>query len=350
MDIGLVEHITDIPQAEFDRLDQSVGVVACHARVRQRELDGRWSVSYVRGAEGAGLKAAVPLYACRSANWPDPAYDPRTWALPHDAGAGCAPERCLLVESYEDRCTGLHVERSVREPHSFRKVLAGMTKVAAQENRCLAFPYVSGAAKDALDGATEGRIAWTSFGREASLRDVSDPGWESRLARRVRYNLRRDKSLIASANITSAVRSWPEVGDMASDLIAALNVRKGQPDHPEFVRMRHDQWANCPQVELVVFTASSPTVSGVVTGLIWNDELDLREIGLAGEHGTDRRAAYLDVVFHEPLRFAQARQLRTIRLGIGSEMVKGGRGGVFQELYGGVLNASDTRRFGNDSR
>jgi hypothetical protein len=97
-----------------------------------------------------------------------------------------------------------------------------------------------------------------------------------------------------------------------------------------------------------VFTARSPVVTGVETAVLWNNELDLREIGLAGEEGADRRAAYLDLVFRQPIAFAQSRRLRRIRLGMGAEMVKTGRGAVLQDLHGGVLTASDARRFADE--
>lgn len=348
MDIGVVESITDIPAEEFDRLDQAVGVVACYARVQQRELDGRWRVSYLRAVSGGRLKAAIPLYTCRSPNWPDPAYDPRTWALPYEVRKDCAPGRCLLLECYDNRRSGLHVERSARDPRHLSKVLAGITKTAAAENRCLVFPYISRDAKTALADAAGGRIAWTLFGREAHLSDVSDPDWESRLDKRVRYNLRRDKSLIAAAGISSGICSWADIEDTASELIANHNLRKGQPDHPEFVRMRNSQWTKCHPVELVVFTAMSSTVRGVVTGLVWNDELYMYEIGLDGEEGPERRAAYLDLCFRQPISFAQSRQLRIIRLGIMGERVKASRGAILQDIYGGVLNFADTTRFATD--
>jgi hypothetical protein len=348
VDFVLTGRIADIPQEQFDRLDPAVGVVDCYAKVKQREADGRWRVTYVHGTDGDQTKAAIPLYASQSPDWSDPAYDPRTWALPPAVREDCTANRCLVVESYEDRCSGLHVECSARQPRQLRQVLSVMARVAAGQDRCLSFPYFSSAAKDVLSAAACGRIAWASLGREAYLRDLADPGWESSQPKRVRYNLRHDKDLIASAAITSGQCSWPEIEDTASDLIAAHNVMKGQPDHPEFVRMRHQQWADCPQAELVVFTARSAVVTGVETAVLWNNELDLREIGLAGDEGADRRAAYLDLVFRQPIRFAQSRRLRRIRLGMGAEMVKSGRGAVLQDLHGGVLTASAARRIADE--
>ena len=348
MDISVTGRIASIPEEQFDRLDPAVGVVACYARVKQREADGRWRVTYVHGTDGGQTKAAIPLYASYSADWSDPAYDPRAWGLPPAIREDRTAARCMVVEGYEDRCSGLHVDCFAREPRQLRQILAAMAQAAARQDRWLSFPYFSSAARDALSAAACGRISWVLLGREAHIRDLADPDWESNQPKRVRYNLRHDRDLIASAGITSEHCSWSEIEDTASELIARHNIRKHQPDHPEFVRMRHRLWADCPQAELVVFTARSPVITGVETAVLWNNELDLREIGLAGEEGADRRAAYFDLVFRQPIAFAQSRGLQRIRLGMGAEMVKTGRGAVLQDLHGGVLTASDARRFADE--
>ncbi|HEV2452090.1 MAG TPA: hypothetical protein VGS62_09195, partial [Streptosporangiaceae bacterium] len=203
-------------------------------------------------------------------------------------------------------------------------------------------------ARDALSAAACERIAWAPLGPEAHIRGLLDPDWESSLPKRVRYNLRHDRELVATAGIVSGQSSWSGIEDAASELIAKHNIRKGQPDHPEFVRMRHQQWADCAQAELIVFTARSPAVTGVETAVVWKDELDLREIGLTGDEGADRRAAYLDLVFRQPIAFARTHGLRRIRLGMEVDRVKAGRGAVMQDLYGGVLPASDVRRFADE--
>lgn len=348
MDIGLTEHIDGIPEEQFDCLDPAVGVVACYAKVKQREADWRWRVTYVHGTEGDQTKAAIPLYASCQAEWADPAYDPRTWPLPPEVCDDCTAAGCLLVGSYEERLSGLHVDNSAREPGQLRRLLAAMARVAAEQDRSLAFPYFSSAARDALAAASSGRIAWVRLGRDAHIRDLTDPGWESSLHNRIRYNLRHDRNLITAAGITSGQCTWSEIEDVASELIAKHNIGKGYPDHPEFVRMRNRLWAGCPEAELIVFTARSASVTGVETAVLWKDELDLREIALTGEEGPERRAAYLDLAFRQPIRFAQERGVRWIRLGMEAEMVKTGRGAVLHDLHGGVLTASDARRFADE--
>jgi hypothetical protein len=348
LDIGLTGRIADIPEEQFDRLDPATGVLGCYAKVKQRETDGRWRVSYLHATDGGKLTSAIPLYASRMANWPDPAYDPRAWPLPAAVTADCTAARCLVVGSYEERCAGLHVECSAREPEQLRQILAAMAQAAAGQDRHLSFPYVSSATRDALSAATDGRITWALLGREAQLLDMSEPGWEAGLPQKVRYNLRHDRELIAAAALTSGHCSWPEIEDTASELIAKHNIEKGYPDHPEFVRMRQRRWADCSRVEMFVFTVTSPVVTGVETGIVWNDELSLSEIGMSGDEGDERRAAYLDLAFRQPIAFAQSRGLRRIRYGMEAEKVKVGRGAVLLELHGGVMTASDARRFADE--
>jgi hypothetical protein len=348
VDLDLAVRIAGIPEDQFNRLDPDVGVRGCYAKVKQREADGRWRVTYVHGTGGGLLKAAMPLYASRMADWSDPAYDPRNWALPPAVREDCLAARCLVVGSYEERCSGLYVERSAREPRPLRRILAVVARVAAGQDRHLSFPFFTSGARDALSAAAGGRIAWARLGREANIRDLSDPGWEASLPKRIRYNLRHDRELIEAAAITGGQCSWAEVEDTASELIAKHNIRKGYVDHPEFVRARQRLWATVPQAELLVFTVRSPVVTGVETAVVWNDELDLREIALTGEEGPDRRAAYLDLVFRQPIAFARSRGLRQIRFGMEAEKVKAGRGAILQDLYGGVMTAADARRFADE--
>ena len=348
MDTDLTGHISGIPEERFNRLDPGVGVLGCHAQVKLREADGRWRVTYVRGTDGGELKAAVPLYACRMPDWSDPAYDPGNWQLALTAGADLTAARCLLVGSYEERRSGLHVDRSAREPGQLRQILAAMAREAARQDRHLAFPYFSAESREALSAAASGRIAWALLGPEATIRGLSDPGWEASLPRRIRYNLRHDRELIEAAGVTGGRCSWFEVEDSASELIAKHNVKHGQVDHPEFVRARQRLRASFPQAEFFVFTVASPAVTGVEIAVVWNDELGLREMGLAGQEGPERRAAYLDLVFHQPIRFAQSRGLRLIRYGMEAAKVKAGRGAILDDLYGGVMTVADARRFADE--
>ena len=345
VEIDLIDSVSTVPAREFDRLDSSAGAAGCYDRMLQRESDGRWRRTYLRCVDGESgrLRALIPLYRTRGRTWPDPAYDPRTWGLPEEVADECTAQDSVIVGSYADLRTGLHVDPGLRSPENLRELLARIARVAAEENRSLVFPYVFREAQRVLTAA-EGAIAWKVLGQEAHLRGVADPAWETRLPGRMRRNFRLDRAAIAAAGLGGSMHAWHEVEDSVSELIAEHNVRLGRFDHAEFVKLRNRQWDRCEAVEFFVFATQSSTVNGYVTAWVWEDELDLYEIGLRGEAGPDRFAAYVDLAFGQPLRFAQARGLNRIRLGMAAEKTKSVRGAVFTNVYGGVLNARETKR------
>jgi hypothetical protein len=343
VELSIVDSLERVSAEDFDRLDSSAGSAACYQRTRQRERDGRWRCRYLYAADGGRLMAMLALYTANGRAWPDPAYDPSTWELPAGLRGDYAPGDCVLVGGFADLRTGFAVAEQAREPAVLGELLAGIAQFAAEQDRCLVFPYLLPDAQQAVTAATAGRIGWAPLAREARLARVSDADWYAGMPGEVRRNLRRDQKLIAAAGIVPSRHSWPEVEELASDVIAEHNVALGRFDHAEFVRMRNREWDACPGVELTVFGASTASVTGFVTALIWQDRLEAYEIGLRGEHGPQRFAAYLDLVFYQPLRTAQAAGLTDIRLGVTSERVKAGRGAVFADLRGGVLSLADTR-------
>jgi len=341
VDIAVIDSIAEVDVADFERLDTSAGAVGSYQRVSQREADGRWQTRYLRCLDGDRLLALIPLYTAQGTSWPDPVYDPTGWPLP--ATEDCQADSCLLVGSNADLLTGLSVAAELREPEPLHELLVAIARLAADEGRGLAFPFCYPSARHALDRAGNGSIRWALLGREARLEGLDDPGWEAGLSRPARYNLRHDRALIEAAGIRSSIVDWAEVADPASELIAEHNVRVGMFDHPEFVKLRGQRWQDCPGVEFLVFTAESDTLTGYVTGWIWRDELAVYEIGLPGPESPERLACYLELVFRRPIELARQRGLRMLRLGPTAERIKAGRGAVFHELFGGVLDVVATQ-------
>jgi hypothetical protein len=111
MRLDIIEHIGDVRPEQFDALDDTAGAAGCHARLRQREADGRWHASYLRWGDGAELRATVPVYSPRGGRWPDSAYDPSTWNLPEEIRQEFASGAGMLVGGCSDRRSGLHMER-----------------------------------------------------------------------------------------------------------------------------------------------------------------------------------------------------------------------------------------------
>lgn len=348
MDLAMIADIAEVTQEDFAALDNRAGAGACYQRLRQRQADMRWRVNYLRAVENGCLKAAIPVYACRAKAWPHPAYNAATWQLPGHVGDATAPGQCLLVGGCSDARSSLHVEFANGEMYELRALMTEVARFAVRQNRCLVFPYLGITAMKALNEATDNEIVWRMLRAEAIMHDVSDPNWESRISSRVRGVLRRDRRLIATADLRTAIYPWSEIEDEAAILIADHNTRKGAGDHPEFARLRYGEWLECEGIELIVFRAAAAGVTGVLTALVWNDELELCEIGLTGCESPRRLAAYLALIFHMPFEFARSRCLRTVRAGFGAEMAKGSRGATFEELHGGVLDHARTRRLAGE--
>ncbi len=342
MELSIIDSIDGISAADFDQLDSSAGSAGSYARTRQRQADGRWRTHYLRATEDGRLCALIPLHAVNGRNWPDPLYDPSGWGLP-TPGEDYSATRCLLVGSFADLRTGWPVAASLRGRDALRALLAEIARFAAEQDRCLAFAYLFPEARRSLAEATDDAISWTRLAQEGRLQGVTEPDWPDRLAGPIRRNLRRDRARIVEAGIVSDQHAWSEVEDAASAVIAEHNVAKGGLDHAEYVKMRNREWQACQGVELVVLSARCAAASGYLTALRWQDSLELYEIGLRGEHGPDRLAVYLELMFHHPIRLAQARGLRWIRLGLAAEQVKAGRGADLEEVYGGVLSLRNTR-------
>jgi hypothetical protein len=343
VEIAVIDSIADVAAADFDRLDSAAGAVGSYQRTIQREADGRWQVRYLRCLDGDRLTALIPLYTAQGSNCPDPVYDPAGWPLPSAGSAGIDVGSCLLIGSNADLLTGLPVDRDLLQPAPLRELLTAIARLAVEESRGLAFPFFYGGARQLVDRATAGAVSWALLGREGRLEGVDSPDWEAGLSRPARYNLRHDRKLIEAAGIRSTIRSWAEVEAPASELIAEHNVRVGAFDHPEFVKLRSQRWDSCPGVEFLVFTGESSELTGYVTGWVWRGELAVYEIGLSGEDSPARLACYLELVFRQPLLLAQRRGLQLIRLGPTAERIKAGRGAVFHELYGGVLDVVATK-------
>ncbi|MCY1144087.1 hypothetical protein OWR29_39340 [Actinoplanes sp. Pm04-4] len=341
-DLDIVDSIADLDPVTFDALDRSAGAAGSYQRMLQIEEDRRWRVRFARAWRTGQLNAVIPLFTCRGRAWVDPVYDPGTWGIP-GGPFDSSPDRVMLVAGCADLRTGLRVGPG-SAPEQVKQLLVRIAALAVTEERFLAFPYFYADARAAISDATAGMTSWTYLGKEARFNDTHLSDREGRLRSRVRGVLRRDRRNIAKYGFRTGVERWAESSGEVLDLIATHNVTKGQKDHPEFVRMRHDQWNHCDGVEVVTFTLESATTRGVLTALVWSGELELYEVGLSGHDGPERMAAYASLLFHQPLAFAAEHGLRCVRAGLAAETPKSSRGASFSELSGGVLLPDKTRR------
>lgn len=353
MAIGFTSTIADLDQKQFDSLDRTAGFASSYARLRQKEQDPRWIGRYLVWTEDSLLRAVVPAYRSRMDSWPDAAYDPRSWGLPDGVGQECSPKAALLVGGCGDRRTGLHVDPEARTPDVLRSLLVELARLAADDDQCLAFPYLHPDARNALAAAADDRIVWAEMASEAHVLGLSDPDWESKLPRKVRQTFRQDRRRIATVPVTEGVPDgvpWDEVRAWAAELISEQHAVKGNPEMPEFVNFRYSELQENPDLDVFVFTARSPNLRGVTTVVVWEDEMEVCEVGLHGENSEERLAVYVSVGFHQPFRYAQARGINHIRYGSTSEGPKAARGAVFTQCHGGLLDLTETKRLAGEGR
>jgi hypothetical protein len=343
MEFREVSQISDIPADRFDALDPAAGGSGSHARLRQRESDGRWEARYLCCWEDGRLLAAVPLYRPRFGAWPDPWYDPAAWRLPGPQSAACTPRRSLVVGGCSGLRSTLHVDPDLRSSERFAEVLARIARIAAEQDRGLVVPYLYPESAEALVRAGGGRIEPGVIARDGVLRGFDRPDWEAGVGWRVRKHLNEDRRLIAAVQPAVSFLPWSQVEDRACKMIAEHAGSKDRPDHPELVRMRYREWAECEGARCLAITGESANVTGVVAAVVWRDELDLIEIGLDGFQGRERLAVYVDLVFHAPMAYAREHGLRVIRLGVEATLAKSLRGVEIVDLYGAVLPPEATR-------
>lgn len=347
LEIGILTSLAEADPAGFNRLDPGGGAMCCHGHTLIREHDGRWRARYLRCLDERGeLAALIPLYTSAAETWPDPAYDPASWDFPEGGyDGGLTPATALLVGGRSDLRSSLHVRADLLASAQLRRVLAYLSALAAGEGRGLVLPYLPPAAREALDRAADGRIAWTRLGRAAWLRGVTEPDWTARIGAHARATLRKDELLFQAVPMTARTPPWAEIEDLAYEMFAEHNLSLGSPDHPEIARLRAREFQDCGEVEPVAFTCASENVFAVMGALVWQDELVLNEIGIRGT-GRDRErlAVYLKLVFHESVRYARARGLRDVMLGMKAAAPKSSRGCVFEDVYGGVIGVEDTEK------
>ncbi|WP_062437249.1 hypothetical protein [Herbidospora daliensis] len=315
--------LSDLPGLTPAAFDPDAGAAGAPARLLGVEADGRWRCSYVAAESAGGLDALVPLYRPAGRVWPDRAYTP---------DPEIAPVRCLLVGGVYDRRTALHLPA-----HLAREGLRAAARIAVEEDRCLVFPFLYDRARRMVDAATGGRVRWAVVAHEARFTLGEPPS-------RVRGVLRRDRRLIERAATAVSVVPWRDADPATAGLVAAHNLRMGAFDDAEFVRLRHDQWAACEGVEVIVFDGRAGPHRGVLTALVWRGGLELHEIGLPPSDDPARLALYLDLIHHRPHAYARAHGLTAIRAGTAARTPKASRGAVFEPLHGGVLDAENTRR------
>jgi hypothetical protein len=327
-----------IPADAFNALTHSSGAAGSYGRLCQLEQDPRWETRYVAVTDDDQLVSVIPLYRARMSYWPDPAYAPGTWL---DDSAAMTPDQVVLVGGRRDFLTGLHHAAGMRLADVLSTIAASAMDWFG-DDVYLALPFIFEPEAISLDAGSI--LTWRLIGHEARFTVPFPQASDLALPAKVRKHLRRDDRARARHGVVSEVTSWARANkDMrAARLIAEHNMRLGTADHEMLAEVRMSEWARLDDVELVAFEAhaDSDQADGVVTALVWQDQLELFDIGLSGAPGEPRFAVYSELIFNAPFAFATRRGLRVITTGLATETAKAARGALLTPLVYGIGRAS----------
>ncbi|MFV2088602.1 hypothetical protein [Micromonospora sp. LOL_021] len=332
----IIDTLSDLDPQPFDALDPSIGTAGTHSRLLGLERDTRWTTRYSVVHDTEGIAAATPIYLCGASRWLDPAYDPAVWASGREASETWQPRRTVVLAGRADLRSSLHVAPRARTPWVLRALLQDAADVAGVQH--VAIPYIFDHDRRFLNIYAGPALRWRQLGAEASFyppfADLT------RLPSKIRSVLKRDLAAIRRHEVVSRVDDWtnrrPEELEADVYLIAAHKARFGLPDHPELVALRMSHWTRVSHVQPLVFHARTAHIEGVLTALLWSNELELHELGLSGEPSRERQAVYAELVFHAPMRFAASHGLTRIRAGLEASTAKYVRGATLAPVFTAV--------------
>jgi len=311
---------------ELDDMGADIGPVGSGARLSVLESDARWSAEYHRLSAGGQLIGIIPVFTCHARSWPNPLYVP--------ARPQIIPAHCVLVGGRDGLASSLRLTAPARSGRTFRLIIEKLASIYRQRGQLLAFPFFPVDELEAirssglpLDIRTEGRDARL----DALLGD-----WSRTLRSKARSTLRRDAADAARLGIVTRISTWDEIASWAAPLVSDHNRLKGLPDHPRLVDHRVRQWERCEGMQVLAFTAAAGKAAGVLVAVMWQDWMDLQEIGLPPGSGEQRRCLYAQLIAHLPVAAGSKRGIRRVRAGTEATTAKAARGATFQLIGSGI--------------
>lgn len=316
----VTDSLDEVGADELFALDPVIGAVGSRGRLIQHSRDPRWTPRYVVVREDGRLRAMVPIFLGREAEWSDPMYKPPDWGHPRPP----APAGSALVGGRVEIRGSL---RCADRPDVLAAVTDALPAIPELCGRELFFGFLAPDQRPVAEKIF-GPITWLTslddftFPEEVVHGDLMD------LPQPVRYTIRHGERKAAELGLVSTVTPWPEYAGTAPELIAAQSERKGHEDDPELVCYRMDLWSECDEVTTLVVEASAGPLAGAVTLLCYRDELEVCEVGLPDENTPGRHTLYAYLTFHEPRRIARERGCRIVRSGFGAPTPKRTRGAM----------------------
>ena len=311
-----------------------IGLSPSRLRLAQ---DARYTDLYVVATDAGGdLLAIMPAYQSRVEQTPYREYDPHL--LTPGLAMARDPRGWLLLGGRRDLCAGIAVRAGLPAPRaaSIRAEVVSYAVEWAREAGLVALAlYVRDREVDAFRGVF-GEAGLHIVAADATLPVVgtTDEGYLRSLTARRRAGIRRDWRRFAELGLVSQVAAVGDVIDAAADLVVNVKRRFDIPDHPRLVRLRLRKWAECGAGTCVAFAVRD--VSGELIGVSFccddGSRLEHYEIGLT-DTSPARLAAYLEVGFYAPLRYAQAHRLSHIELGLDAPFPKRERGAIISPVW-----------------
>lgn len=327
---SLIDTWRDFPEDFLDRANRSPH--RTRHRLASLERDPRFETQYVVASRDGSPIVAISLAWPRHASWPDADYDPSR----QFGGSRSANDYVLVGGRSDFRCETLTVlDQSQLVSAGTLALLHRTAQVCSARGRRAVLMYSGDSSLLARAARSCPGTHDVEIAQRFSIDDVGG-GWEdylSRLDGRRRRVVRRDVRDIESAQMESRVTTWDEVLPWAPDSVAAVNSAYG-PSHPALVRRRLDTWSSDPDSEPVAFVCGRAGCApdAVSLGWIYDDTLELYEVGLPPVGSPDRLLRYLEVMFYAPLRMMWTRRLRRLDLALASGKTKTLRGAVGHSL------------------
>jgi hypothetical protein len=301
-------------------LTSTAGPYGSVARLAQVESDRRWRARYIVVRSRHELVAVLPVHCSELDRFPDQNYDP---ARAFGDGPS-SPREWLLVGGLRDLVAGLLVAPGEVAVRASAAAVASAARLAASEGRRPAIPYLvrDGGHLDVTSRTLVLKEVVTAQACGLSLR----PSYPDQLTGRYRSVVRRDLALIRENGLQAEAVLVKNVIDRLAPLIAARNAKYGSPDHALLVRMRLTEWCEVSDVLPVAFQVDCPQLYGASVAFESQGRLYVYEIGVDGDAGKARHAAYVELLLYAPIRYGNNRGLASIDLGLGAVTAKKLRG------------------------
>jgi hypothetical protein len=333
-----VVELNDLPAQVDDQRWVAASEVLLPGRLRRTKGTGAWALTVVLACRDGVPVGVLPLRRARTGVVGE-IFDPVLVAPDVFGAARRDPRDYLYLGGPADLVSGCAVAEDLTEGQRAevrRAMVAGGHAVAAEQGLIPAALYVRDAERDAF--SLGGVRASHEVAKVSVLRlPATDEEFLAGLSSNQRRTVRKDREAIAGLGLRVEVVPAAELiasarGPAVVELIMDVKRQHGVTDHPRLARLRLAEWAGQPGGERVAYLVGDPDPVAVTFGCVAGSRLEIYETGMsyAAEH---RHEAYLESLFHAPIRHALASGISEIDLGLDAETPKTRRGAVTAPVW-----------------